>query len=93
MHNKSVVCPLGQILLLTERKGSKNGVLYHIVKEDLTPLLCRTTCEKMNLVKILDADINATHDERTDVPSIVKGDPNLSEFTDVFSGFGYLDGN
>ena len=49
----------------------------------------------MNLVKILDADINVTHNdsERTDVPSIVKGDPVLSEFTDVFSGIGCLDGN
>ena len=56
------------------------------MEKDLTPLLCRTMCEKMNLVKILDADINVTHDdsERTDVPSIVKGDPVLSEFTDVF---------
>ena len=44
-------------------------------------------------VKILDADINVTHDERTDVPSIVKGDPVLPELTDVFSGVGCLDGN
>ena len=36
----------------------------------MTSLLCRTTCEKINLVKVLDADINVTHDERTDVRSI-----------------------
>lgn len=40
MHNKTVVWPPGQICLLTERKGRKYGVLYHIVKQDLTPLLC-----------------------------------------------------
>ena len=68
MHNKTVVWPLGQIRLLTERKGRKYGVLFHIVKQDLTPLFCRTTYEKMNLVKILDADINATHNERSVPP-------------------------
>ena len=59
---QTVVWPLGQIRLLTERKGRNQ-----IVKQDLTPLLCKTTCEKMNLVKILDADINVTNDERMDV--------------------------
>ena len=93
MHNKSVVWPLGQIRLLTERKGRRYGVLYHIVKHNLTPLLCRTTCEKMNLVKILDADVNATQDERSDIPSNVKSDSILSEFLDVFTGVGCLEGN
>ena len=93
MHNKTVVWPLGQIRLLTERKGRKYGVLFHIVKQDLTPLLCRTTCEKMNLVKILDADINATHNERIDVLPSVRSDPILSEFTDIFTGVGCLEGN
>ena len=93
MHNKTVVWPLGQIRLLTERKGRKYGVLFHIVKQDLTPLLCRTTCEKMNLVKILDADINATHNERTEVSPNVRSDPILSEFTDIFTGVGCLEGN
>ena len=93
MHNKTVVWPLGQIRLLTERKGRKYGVLFHIVKQDLTPLLCRTTCEKMNLVKILDADINATQNERIDVSPNVGSDPILSEFTDIFTGVGCLEGN
>ena len=93
MHNKTVVWPLGQIRLLTERKGRKYGVLFHIVKQDLTPLLCRTTCEKMNLVKILDADINVTHNERIDVSPNVTSDPILSEFTDIFAGVGCLEGN
>ena len=92
MHNKTVVFPLGQMRLLTERKGRKYGVLYHIVKQDLTPLLCRTTCEKMNLVKILDADVNAIHDERIDVSSNVRSDPILYEFTDIFTGIGCLEG-
>ena len=93
MHNKTVVWPLGQIRLLTERKGRKYGVLFHIVKQDLTPLLCRTTCEKMNLVKILDADINATHNERIDASPNVRSGPILSEFTDIFTGVGCLEGN
>ena len=92
MHNKTVVWPLGQIRLLTERKGRKYGVLYHIVKQDLTPLLCRTTCEKMNLVKIFDADVNAIHDERIDVSSNVRSDPILYEFTNIFTGIGCLEG-
>lgn len=92
MHNKTVVWPLGQIRLLTERKGRKYRVLFHIVKQDLTPLLCRTTCEKINLVKILDADINATHNERIDVSPNVRSDPILSEFTE-FTGVGCLEGN
>ena len=93
MHNKSVVWPLGQIRLLTERKGRRYGVLCYIVKQDLTPLLCRTTGEKMNSVKILDADVNGTHNERSDIPSNVKSDPILSEFLDVFTGVGCLEGN
>lgn len=93
MHNKSVVWPLGQIRLLTERKGRRYGVLYDIVKQDLTLLLCRTTYEKMNLVKILDADVNATQDKRSDVPSNVKSNPILSEFLDVYTGVGCLEGN
>ena len=47
----------------------------------------------MNLVKILDADVNATQDERSDIPSNVKSDPILSEFLDVFTGVGCLEGN
>ncbi|PFX13394.1 Uncharacterized protein K02A2.6 [Stylophora pistillata] len=46
----------------------------------------------MNQVKILDGDVNATHDERIDVPSNVRSDPILSEFTDVFTGIGCLEG-
>ena len=76
MHNETVVWPLGQMRLLTERKGRKYGVLFHIVKQDLTPLLCRITCEKMNLVKIQAADINATHDERIEVSPNVRSDPS-----------------
>ena len=57
-----------------------------IVKQDLTRLLCRTTCEKMNLVKILNAGINATHDERIDFSLNVRSDPILAEFTDIFTG-------
>ena len=91
MHNRTVVWPLGQIRLLTERKGRKCGVLYHIVKQDLKPLLCRT-CEK-KMVKILDADINATHNERIDVLPNFRSDPTLSEFTDIFTGVGCLEGN
>ncbi|PFX15433.1 Uncharacterized protein K02A2.6 [Stylophora pistillata] len=92
MHNKTVAWPPGQIRLLTERKGRKWGVRYHIVKPDLTPLLCRTTCEKMNLVKILDAGVNPTHDERINVSSNVRSDPILYEFTDIFTGIGCLEG-
>ena len=91
MHNKTLVWPLGQIHLLTERKERKCGVLYHIVKQDLKPLLCRT-CEK-KLVKILDADVNATHNERIDVLPNFRSDPTLSEFTDIFTGVGCLEGN
>ena len=47
----------------------------------------------MNLVKILDADINATHNERIDVSPNVRSDPILSEFTDIFTGVGCLEGN
>lgn len=93
MHNKTVVWPLGQIRLLTERKGRKYGVLCHIVKQDLTLLLCRTTCEKMNSVKILHADINATHNERIDVSPNVRSDPVLTEFSDIFTGVGCLEVN
>ena len=93
MHNKTVVWPLGQIRLLTERRGGKYGVLYHIGKQDLTPLLCRKTCEKMNLVKILDAGINATHDETIDVSLNVRSDPILAELNDIFIGVGCLEGN
>ena len=93
MHNKTVVWPLGQIRLLTERKGRKYGVLFHIVKQDLTLLLCRTTCEKMNSVKILDADINATHNETIDVSPNVRSDPVLTEFSDIFTGVGCLEVN
>lgn len=82
MHNKSVVWPLGQIRLLTERKARKCGAIYHIVKKHFTPLLCRTTYER----------VNSSHDERIAVSLNVNGDPVLSEFTDVFSGVWYLDG-
>ena len=85
--------PLGQIRLLTEQRGGKYGVLYQIVKQDLTPLLCRTTCEKMNLVKILDAGINATHDETIDVSLNVRSDPILAELNDIFTGVRCLEGN
>ena len=47
----------------------------------------------MNLVKILDAYINAIHDERIDVSPKVRSDPILSEFTDTFTGVGCLEGN
>ena len=67
------------------------GFFFHIVKQDLTPLLCRTTCEKMNLV--LDADINATHNERIDVSPNVRSDPVLTEFSDIFTGVGCLEVN
>lgn len=50
------------------------------------------TCEKMNLVKILDADVNATHDKRIDISSNVRSDPILYEFTDIFTGIGCLEG-
>ena len=47
----------------------------------------------MNSVKILDADVNATQDERSHIPSNVKSDPTLSEFLDVFTGVGCLEEN
>ena len=93
MHNKTVVWPLGQIRLLTKWKGRKYAVLFHFVKQDLTPRLCRTTCDKMNLVKILHADVNATHDERIEVLPNVRSDPILSEFNDIFTGVECLEGN
>ena len=47
----------------------------------------------MNLVKILDADINATQDERIDVSPNVRSDLILSEFADILTGVGCLEGN
>ena len=47
----------------------------------------------MNLVKILAADVNATHDERSDVPSNVKSNSILFEFLDVYTEVGCLEGD
>ena len=47
----------------------------------------------MNCVKILDADINATHNERIDVSLKVRRDPILSEFPDTSTGVCCLEGN
>ena len=47
----------------------------------------------MNSVKILDADINATHNERIDVSPNVRSDPILTEFSDIFTGVGCLEVN
>lgn len=49
-------------------------------------------CEKMNLVKILDVDVNVIYDERIDVLLNVRSDFILYEFIDIFIGIGCFEG-
>ena len=64
------------------------------MKSQVTPILGKSTCIGMKLIKILDCDTIHSFKEATITSSTeqLKSDPILSKFADTFEGLGELPG-
>ncbi|XP_063361440.1 uncharacterized protein LOC134658236 [Cydia amplana] len=54
-YSKHKMQVLGEAKLMTISKGQQNLIKYYVVNENVSPILGRKTCEKLNLVKRIDA--------------------------------------
>ncbi|XP_061722995.1 uncharacterized protein K02A2.6-like [Cydia pomonella] len=54
-YSKHKMQVLGEAKLVTIIKGRQNLIKYYVVDEKVSPILGRKTCEKLNLVKRIDA--------------------------------------
>ena len=58
------------------------------------PILSLASCERLQLVKVIDSDVHMitqTTMIANSFPAIVKTDKILSQFTDIFGGLGCLE--
>ena len=94
MHNNSKAVPMGKVMLYVERGGKSHYLCFFIMKSQVTPILGKSTCIGMKLIKILDCDTIHSFKEATLAYSTeqLKSDPILSKFADIFEGLGELPG-
>ena len=98
MHNNSKAVPVGKVMLNVERGGKRHYLRFFIMKSNVTPILGKSSCIGMHLVKILDCDtvhsFKETTDNATNFPNTnhIWSDPILSKYTDIFEGLGELPG-
>ena len=94
MHNNSKAVPMGKVMLYVERGGNSHYLRFFIMKSQVTPILGKSTCIGMKLIKILDCDTIHSCKEATIASSTeqFKSDPILSKFADTFEGLGELPG-
>ena len=91
MYSKSMIEPVGKcrLVLRNPQTRKKYGVEFQVVKEDLTPLLCRKAAEQMNLITVNYDNFKQIHTLSSD--SVEK---LVSEYSSVFdkAGIGLLPG-
>ena len=98
MHNNTNAIPVGKVMLNVERGSKKHYLRFFVMKSPVMPILGKSTCIGMRLIKFLDCDVIHTVTEAThrasDLPSIEQtlSGPVLSQYTDVFDGLGELPG-
>ena len=80
MHNNSKAVPMGKVMLYVERGGS-HYLCFFIMKSCVTPILGKSTCVGMKLIKIIDCDVIHSVKEAavTSTTEQLKKDPVMSK--------------
>ena len=96
MHNGAMEKQKRIVKLTLDCKGHSCQADFLIAKGPVMPILSLASCERLQLVKIIDSDIHMNTQTTTtanSLPAIVKTDKILSQFTDIFGGLGCLERN
>ena len=99
MHDHTSAVPVGKVMLDVERGSKKHYLRFFIMKSKVMPMIGKSSCVGMKLVKILDCD--TVHSVDTETKANTSGflsteqmmnDPILSQYIDVCNGLGVLPG-
>ena len=96
MHNNTSAVQVGKVMLHVERGGKKHYLRFFLMKSAVMPILGKSTCIGMKLVKILDCDsihsVTTATPKTSDSPSTkqILSDSILSQYADLFDGLGEL---
>ena len=93
MHNEAMEKPKGRVKFTLDHKGHSCQAEFLIAKGPVMLILSLASCERLQLVKIIDSDVHMitqTTMTANSLPAIVKTDKILSQFTDIFGGLGCL---
>ena len=94
MHNGAMEKPKGRVKLTLDCKGHSCQADFLIAKGPVMLILSLASCERLQLVKIIDFDVHMitqTTMTANSLPAIVKTDKILNQFTDIFGGLGCLE--
>ena len=98
MYNGSTMYPLGKCTFRCTKGEVSKDVNFFVVDKNVRPLLGAQTCQELNFIKVMVSDgtcpetVRSVNDYLQTSPSVLSEEWILKEYSDVFEGFGCMDG-